>query len=312
MKQIIVLALFTFSLAIGNSQTVSTPVVGFSKVNLSSGTVLLSPGFVKATQYGGSAVITGQSFSATGLISGNFNGSSFSDRPNYPRYYVEIVSGVNEGFAFDVVSNSSTSITATGVPASLNGQTVTIAVRPHVTLDDIVTAQSGLSDYSDAVNLTTPDGGTLTRYYASGSWVAEDFSTPAGHTVIYPGNAISVSTAGAVSLTTSGTVKPTKTQVPLYASVVNLVGPMNPAGASKINALGIQYALEPYADGFNTYASDGSGVTTGTYYSDGSSVLDAGFSPLDQTSPDSVPSNVGFAVSVSADTYWTMPSPLNP
>ena len=313
MKKTLAVSIYLFSIVFGISQTtVSTPVVGFSKVSLPSGTVLVAPGFVKSAVYSGSSTVSGQIFSAAGLTAGNLNQSSFGDRPNYPVYYVEIVSGSNEGLCFDIVSNTTTSVTAVGVPASLNGQLVSVVIRPHLTLDDLVSSQSGLADYSDAVNIVTSDGSTLTRYYANGSWLAEDFSTPAGHTTIYPGNAVSISTGGSVVINTSGVVKATKTQVPLYASAVNLVGPMNPSGSTKINSLGIQAALAPYADGFNTYTVDGAGTTTGTYYSDGTSILDAGFSPLDSNSTDSVPSNVGFAVSVSADTYWTMPSVLTP
>lgn len=293
------------------AQTVSTPVVGFSKVNLPAGTVYLVPGFVKAPVFSGSSLVSGQSFAANGLVAGSLNGSNFNDRPNYPKYYVEITSGPYEGYSFDINSNTSSAVSVIGVPSALSGSTVSIVIRPHVVLDDLVQGQVGLLDYDSAVNMPNPDGTTTTRFYASGSWIAEDFSTPAGHTVIYPGNAVALSSSGG-SLTTTGVVKSTKTAVPLYSAAVNYVGQMNPSSATMINKLNMAAPLSPYLDGFNTFSTDGSMTTIGTYFSDGAAILDAGYNPLDQNSADAVNSNFGFAVSVSSDTVWVMPSLLNP
>lgn len=304
---ILALGIFVDAMA----QTVSTPIVGFSKVNLPSGTVYMVPGFVKAPVFSASSLVSGQSFGASGLASGSFNSSNYNDRPNYPKYYVEITSGPFEGYSFDVDANTSTAITVSGVPAALNGSTVSIVIRPHVVLDDLIQGQVGLVDYDSAVNMPNPDGTTTTRFYASGSWIAEDFSTPAGHTVVYPGNAVALSSSGG-SLTTTGVVKSTKTAVPLYGAAVNYVGQMNPSSATKINNLQIAAPLSPYLDGFNTFSTDGSMTTIGTYFSDGAAVLDAGYSPLDPNAADAVNSNYGFAVSVSSDTVWIMPSLINP
>lgn len=306
---IVSLVIATCCVADALAQTVSTPVVGFSKVNLPTGTVYLVPGFVKAPVFSGSSLVTGQSFGVSGLTSGSFNESNYNDRPNYPKFYVEITSGAYEGYSFDINSNTGSAVSVSGVPAALNGTTVSIAIRPHVVLDDLVQGQIGLVDYDSAVNMPNPDGTTTTRFYASGSWIAEDFSTPAGHTVVYPGNAVALSSSGG-SLTTTGVVKSTKTAVPLYSAAVNYVGQMNPSSSTKINNLQIAAPLSPYLDGFNTFSIDGSMTTVGTYFSDGTAVLDAGYSPLDPTASDAVNSNFGFAVSVSSDTVWIMPSLL--
>jgi hypothetical protein len=49
-----------------------------------------------------------------------------------------------------------------------------------------------------------------------------------------------------------------------------------------------------------------------TYYSDGTDILDNGYSTLVPTSADTVPLNQGFVVSVSQNRNWTYNSPLNP
>ena len=304
---IAVLALAATPVLLKAQTTSYSDVVGYSKISAAAGTVAVTPGFVKAAKFSGSATITGQSLNISGLTADSLNASSYGDRPNYPTHYVEITSGTYEGYSFDIVSNTASSVTAQNIPSALNGQSVSVVIRPHFVLDDI--ASASMADYADAVNLINPDGSTSTRFYAGGSWIAEDFSTPAGHTVIYPGQAVVLSTGGA-SITTQGVVKATKTAIPLYAAAVNFVGPLNPSGNTLVNSLGIAGGLTPYADGINVFSSDGNLTATATYFSDGSSILDSGFSPLDPNATDNVQVNSGFAVSVASDTYWVVPSPI--
>ena len=304
----VTLAILVAAVMAGNAQTtVNSDIVGYSKITAPSGTVALVPGFVKSPKFTGSATLSGQSFAVT-MPAGELNQSNFSDRPNYPTHYIEITAGDYEGYAYDIVSNTATSVTAANVPSAINGQTFSVVIRPHVTLDDI--ASASMAEYSDAVNLINPDGSTTTRYYAAGSWIAEDYSTAAGHTVIYPGQAALLSSGG-VEIMTTGVVKTTKTAVPLYAAAVNYVGPLSPGGDTKVTQLQIESSMAPYADGFNQFSSDGSMTTIGTFYSDGTDVLDAGYSPLSSSATDSIEINTGFALSAGADGYWIMPSPLS-
>jgi hypothetical protein len=304
----VALAILVAVVSAGNAEPVYTDIVGYSNVTAPSGTVAIVPGFVKSAKFTGTATVTGQSFGVSGLSVGELDQSNFSDKPNYPTHYVEITAGDYEGYAYDIVANTASSVTAANVPSAINAQTLSVVIRPHVTLDDI--ASASMADYSDAVNLINPDGSTTTRYYAAGSWIAEDYSTAAGHTVIYPGQAVLLSSAG-VTLTTTGVVKTTKTAVPLYAAAVNYVGPLSPSNDTEVNKLQIASLMVPYTDGFNQFASDGFMTTTGTYYSDGTDILDAGYSPLPPTATDSIEINKGFALSVQADGYWIMPSPLD-
>jgi hypothetical protein len=293
-----------------HAQTTSySEVVGYSNISLPAGSCAIAPGFVKAAVFSGSSTINGQTFS--GSFTASLNPTSFGDRPNYPTHYVEITSGSYEGYSFDVDVAGSSGIQTDGIPSALDGATVSIVIRPHLTLNDLVQGQVGLIDYSDAVNIINLDGTTTTRFYADSSWLAEDFTTPAGHTVVYPGTGL-VFSAGGAQITTQGVVKANKTVVPLSTAAVNIVGPSNPSSDTLVNNLGIATSLAPYSDGFNVFSMDGNLATVATFFSDGSGILDSGFSPLDPTATDSVPSNSAIAVSVTADTAWVINSPLAP
>ena len=297
------------SIEFAECQTVSTPIVGFSKVTAPAGTIVVVPSFVKPNLYQGTSTLSGQVFSCSSFTAGQLAPTTYTDgRPNYPTSYVEIVSGPYEGTVMDIQSNTTSSVTVTGAPTILNGQSVSIAIRRHITLDDLVVGASGLQDYSDGATVFNSDGSSSIRYFASGSWVADDYSTPAGQTVVYPGQGLTLSSAGA-SLILNGNVKTTKTLVPLYAGVINLVGPGNPSGNTNLENLNIASALDPYNDGINSFSANGEMTIAETYFSDGSGILDSSYSPIG--SPAYVGVNSGFVVSVGSSKYWTVPSTLN-
>jgi hypothetical protein len=309
-----VLALGMISISGANSlvaQTVSTPIVGFSKVSAPSGTIVVVPSFVKANRFQGAVTLSGQTFAVTGFAANQLAPSAHTDgRPNYPKAYVEITSGTFEGTVLDILSNTTSSVTVSGAPPELNGQSVSIAIRDHFTLDDLAQGQAGLVDYDSGVTLYNSDGTTSIRYYATGSWVADDYSTPAGNTIIYPGQGITLSSAPA-TLTLSGNVKQTKTVIPLYSGgVVNLVGPGNPSGSDSLNAVNIASALAPYDDGINSFSSNGLMTIAETYYSDGAVILNSSYEPL--PSPAYVASNSGFVVTVSSPKTWVLPKIVTP
>jgi len=302
------LAILATAVMAGNTATVTSDIVGYSKISAPSGTVIIVPTFVKPNLYAGSSVIAADGFGCTAFTAG---ARSPNNGSSYPKSYVEITSGAFEGYTFDINSNTATKLSAAGIPANLVGQTVTIAVRDHLTLDDFVSGQSGLQDYDSGVSIYNPNGTTSVRYFASPSWVADDYSTPAGDTVIYPGSGFTLSSGGA-SFTFTGVVKATKTVVPLYTGAVNIVGPLNPSTAKYITQIGIASALDPYNDGINSFSTNGQMSINTTYYSDGTDILDNGYSTLVPTSADTVPLNQGFVVSVSQNRNWTYNSPLNP
>jgi hypothetical protein len=105
-------------------------------------------------------------------------------------------------------------------------------------------------------------------------------------------------------------VQTVNTAVPLYGGIVNLVGNQVPGSSVKIQSLGITSVLAPYSDAISTYQTNGNFGTDSVYFSDGTDVLDSGFTPLPPNSPDAVPANGGFAANVGSDTVWISPKPI--
>lgn len=321
MKKTTLLAALLLCGALSSQAQVTTKPVGFSSVGAATGgTTLVVPTLCNATVFTGEAAISANGLNITPTLApawtlGAYAPTAFVDgTPNYPRFYVEIITGSFEGLGFDVISNSATALTvgAGEVPAALLGQTVQVSIRPHLTLDNIVSAATGLTAYADSVSIFNSNGTQSTRYFDGTTWIAEDFATPAGHTVIYPGTGFAFSSSGSVTWTFVGDVKPTKTMINLYAGATNIVGPLSPAAASPLFGNSIAAALAPYADGFNVFSTNGQMTIVGTYYSDGASVLDASFTPLASNASDTFGLNRGAVVSVTTDTVWTVPSPLAP
>ena len=142
--------------------------------------------------------------------------------------------------------------------------------------------------------------------------MAEDFVSIAGQTVIYPGTGFAYSASSPVTFNLMGEVKPTKTQIPVYAGKTNIVGPVNPATPTTLYTTSLGTMLAAYNDAVNTFSTDGAMTTIGTYLSDGSGLLDSSFQPLTPSSTDSVALNRGVVISVSTDNVWTVNSPLAP
>lgn len=292
-----------------HAQTTSySDVVGYSKISCPSGTVIVVPTFVKAPSFTGNSLVSSDGFACPSFSAGQLAPNAGSA---YPKAYVEILSGAFEGYTFDINSNTTSKITAGGIPAGLVGQTVSIAVRNHLTLDDLAAQQTGLIDYDSGVTIYNSDGTASVRYFASPSWVADDYSTPAGDTVIYPGSGFTLSSGGS-SFTFTGVVKANKTVVPLYTGAVNIVGPLNPSNSKLVTEIGIAPALDAYNDGINRFSNNGQMAIETTYYSDGIDILDSGYSTLTPGLADNVNLNSGFVVTVSQNRRWVYNSPLAP
>lgn len=291
-------------------------VVGFSSLACPAGASIVVPTLVNSSVYQGSAVISGSTVTpstAPGWVVGAYNATSFTlPAPNYPRFYVEIVSGVNEGKIIDITSNNGTSLTlASPGPAG----TFTVAIREHVTLDKVVQGAVGLSDITDSVDVYGSDGvsGTrVTRLYNAGTWMTDDFSYNAGHTVIYPGSGFILSATAPVTFNFMGEVKPTKTQINLYANAVNIVGPLSPASSQSLYNNSLATTMQPILDSFNTFTTNGSFTIQASYLSDGSQITDSTFTPLSPSSTDAIPLNRGIVVSVIGDAVWVNNSPIAP
>ena len=297
-------AVLALSGAQAQTSTATSEVLGYCQVAIPTGGRAVGPVFVKSAQYSGSALVSApNSFAVSGLTAGAFQPTTFSDgRPNYPKYYAQITSGVNEGYCFDILSNTATSVVVNGDLSALNGQTVSIAIRPHVTLGDLASASSGLTAYSDSITFYRTNSLKASYYYTSGGIVAEDYSTPADQVPVYPGTGVVLASSGAASFTFSGQVTPTKTVVPVYYGET-LLCPMNPQGGQPMSAMNLVPVLDAYSDTVSLFSLSGNlGITS--FYSDGTGLLDDSYGSVNPSTDLAVAAGNGFAVAKGVTGTW--------
>lgn len=297
----------------GISQAVSTPIVGFSNYNLTAGQYVFSPSFTKEIIYQGSGTVSSKSLSVSGVTTSSLAPTSFSDgRPNYPKSYIEVLSGDYAGVAFDVTSVSANSITASDLPVALNGQSISFAIRNHVTLSDIFKSDTGFAEYSDVISVYNSDGTISLRYMAGGVITLDNFSTEAGHTPVYPGTGVIVNLGSSVTVRTSGQVKAAITKVPVYPGINNIVGTMNPSGSLRVTDSTLGTSLAAYADSAVIYSNNGSFSLGAIVYSDGTSATDDNFNPFLPSSSPTVQNGSGAIINVASPGYVTLNSPVTP
>jgi len=308
----VTLAILVSAVMAGNTQTVTSDIVGYEKINLPAGGKAIAPTFIKSNVFRGLATISGSTVTvSTGALSGlSLGPTAFSNRANYPRYYAE-VSDANSpfyGYNFDITgANTSSTFTSANIPVGLSGA-MNIAIRPHVTLADLNPAS--LSDGDSITMSNDPTGVQSVFYVFNGGWIGSDFNTAKdfSHVTIPPGFGLVYSgQSGAdLTLTLVGTVKNTPTAVPVYQNAyANIVAAINPSTS-------INYSTQNIATGigdgaaFTKYSDDGSFTEQEVYYSSNGGLLNSAFRAV-----TSAPINGGEAVNVGAldsDRYWIIPA----
>ena len=244
------------------AQTVSTPIVGFQKVSVpvgasTAGFPMLNPDVLKttATSLSGSVLtLTGQSNVGSLLTSGE-------------PYYLEVYSGALKGERFDVdtaatisaangtivlsASSGNNSFPVASIASSLDGATV--AVRQHVTLDQIRTSASpalvgnNFASSADQVQLYNPNTKSYLSYYLRGdgtNWRVTGATTNGFNKIVIPpgtGVFIQKRTAG-TEITTAGNVRQNDFSRPYVAGLQLLSSP---------------YPLNYTAAGFGASSSNG-------------------------------------------------------
>ena len=191
MKYLLILLLSLVTLKAQTSVAYS-PVYGYDTMSFPGGWCIIIDPFVNPPIYSGNAVVDGTTFTINNVLTNNI-----IDIP----YYVEVTSTNYNGYIFDITTNTKNIITATNVPIGLQGQTLAINIRKHVTLQQFISNSTGLQDYSDA--LSTPDGndGWVTYIYISNGIVTGDYVTPADNAILYPGEYICINNSGNISFT---------------------------------------------------------------------------------------------------------------
>lgn len=293
-----------------HSQTVSTPVVGFTKSNFASGTTGLGVGFIKSDVYSGVA----SSVTATTLTASAASFGSFGPVGGLPSHYVEIKSGPLQGLVADIVSNTGTVLTVDGNLASIAGSTPSFSVRPHQKVSNLFAGNSSLSDYVDTVTLYNSDGTStaLLRDSSSATGWVDPVSFAVADAIVYPGQAFLLNAAGSGNVTFSGVVKTTPTLIPLYANGVNYVTAGNPGSNPALQSSGIGTNLAGYVDTVATFRTDGSfGENSNFLWAGGTDgfIDPVTFSPVTGAT---LPGTGAILVNVSADANWKAPAPYTP
>jgi hypothetical protein len=243
-----------------HAQTTSySDVVGYYKKSFPTGGSLHSVALLKPVTFQGTA--TSISSAVLTCNGANWSANAFVPVNGLPTYYVEITSGPREGYLYDIVSNTANTVTVDDASLSDAGTTPTFIVRAHSKLSEVLGPSVALSDYQDQATIYNPDG--------SYSNFLRDSSIPTGwldatlfsesDAVIYPNQGYILTTATAGDYTVTGTLKATKTAVPLFPNVPNIVSLANPGGVSRdIQAISLGANMLDFQDQVAKYNNDGS------------------------------------------------------
>lgn len=327
MKRLSILLAFAsvlpFSIAQAQTPlTSSTPVIGFYKFDIPTGTSLWTCGLVTKKSFQGamtSTAVVGTK-STISVASANWTPGSF------PLHYLEILSGPQAGLIFDIdpaTPNSATQLTVLGKTTgpgsfSLTG-TETFCIRAHAKLSTVFENGGGLNAGTDSVTLIGNAG--RATYFWGGSWVDGD-DNDAGNTIIYPGQAFLINNGkGAASTLTFGGgevayIKTGPTKIPLYRGIPNLVGLINPLASTNpadtffgsaeniLGDFGFVSALNAGTDSVSIRQNNGTLTQSGFYTANGTMVD----GDDNDATTVTVRNGIGMIISVSADRLWTAPA----
>lgn len=302
------LALAGASAALQAQTTSYSQVVGYTQSTFSPGTTGQSVGFVKPEVFAGTASkLSGSSFSVSGL---SLSSGSLAPANGLPTHYLEITSGANEGLAFDVLSNTGTTVVVNGSLSEVVSPEK-IVIRPHVKASDVFSGNTSLVDYTDTLQVYNSDGSvkTLLRDSTSASgWVDND-SFAGTDVVIYPGQAFLLSTSGSGTFKFYGVVKENATIVPLYANGMNYVSPGNPSNNPDIQNANMGAKLTDYIDSVGFFRNDGSFVQNKVVLWAGGTDKFIDVDSFSTVTGVNVPGTGAVLVSVASDTTWKVPAP---
>ena len=285
-------------------------VVGYNTLTFPAGNSAHTATFIKANVFSGVA----SSKTAYTLTVSSGSLGALGPSGGLPTHYVKITSGAMRGYVFDVVSNTSTSVTVDGNLSSAEA-TPSFVIRPHVKASDLFAGNTSLSAGSDTLTLFNENGTSTVLL-----WVGSDSSTgwvdPVTEAVVdgivYPGQGFVLTTIGGGSFKFQGTVETTPTVVPLYPGAVNLVSLGNPgASAKSLQNIGLGLNMAPGSDTVEFFAKDGSLASSGVYLWAG--VAD-GFVDAVTEAPAAanVASSEVLNVTVVAPSTWKSEAPYTP
>jgi hypothetical protein len=313
------LAASALALTSVNAQTtVTSDVVGYTTSTLTGGVGnIYAPSFVRNASASGAltSVTSGTTLSTNATLSPavfNETTSVSGVSKGYPRYYVEFTndSDSDDGFdtaglIVDVVSNTSTDIVVSSDVTALGVKgDESFVIREHVTLGSLFSGSTGLGAYSDAITIYNEDGpGTAVTHISDGAggFLLNDFTTSSTDAPIYPGTGFVINNPSNVSITATGTVKESPTQVSVYGgSVVNIISVMQPKSSVSLGSE-LHTSLVAYTDVCTPYTTDGSLTATTGFMTTGSgSFVETDF--ITSASPTVDGTSQGIVVSAAVNT----------
>lgn len=300
---------FTTSLIVNLSaqESVTTTPSGVVNVTVPAGNTLLAPIFVHPDDFVG--IPTGVS-EASGETTLTFNGSPFDagefDEGSFPLYYLEIVGeGALQGYNFNIVSNTTNSVTVTGLLDTDLGYTGSdaIAIRKHMTIGDIFDGATGLAPFESAITFFESDGSRPIFTWTGSGW-SSDFMADDSDKPILPGTGFRFSNGSASNLSFIGSVKATPTIINLAPSFINIVTAVNPV-ATDLGSVGLASALEDFEDSIRTFELTGSLAGSSTFFTLAGNVYGDGFVLADDTEVEGFK---GMIIQVNTGKTWTAPA----
>lgn len=265
------------------AQAVSTPIVGFQTVTVPVGRSMFSAPLILEEIARGSVTSNTGTQVETGV--------GILNLPSSSQYYLEVLSGAYEGDRIDI-DVSATNAAQGSTPGrivlksvSYNSNTLqgselvgaTVAVRKHLTLSaltSLINSGSFVANSSaasaDQVQIYE-NGGFVTYYYFSASqgWYRQSPFAQAQTKVVPPGSAIMfVKRSAPVTLTSIGSVRTTKLQMPLSSGLqlVSLGFPVDSTLAS-LNSGGTWTANSSAGNADQILVFNGTGFETYYYFS---------------------------------------------
>lgn len=253
------------------------------------------------------------SVAGTPFVSGSFNESAL-----FPLYYLEVTESghPSEGYAFDIISNSTSSVVIAAEAAGNFGLTVgdAVQIRKHMTLSDyFADAESSFVPFGDTVKFFNQDG-SLDFYTWTGSMWSPDFgTTDVGHRQIYPGEGFLLTLKAEVSFLVSGKVKTTKTIFPVPASsgIVVFMGSSSPV-TETLGSLGLASAGLTDIKGTVKFFSEDGSLTALSLFTDWGSYMTNDFGSTDGSGTIVLPGSALQVSNGSTGTNLVIPAPYSP
>ncbi|WP_269539649.1 hypothetical protein [Cerasicoccus fimbriatus] len=281
---------------------VATIPVGVVEMTIPAGNTVVAPIFVNANDFQGNStsLVEGSGVTTVNFGSSVFTAGSFNEG-DFPAYYLEVVAGDAEGYAFDIISNTGSSVVVAGLLKTdiMLDDVETFAIRKHITLGQFF-GQADAIARRDEVKFFNSDGSITIASYTGSSWVSS--AGTVDEKPIYAGTGFISTLSNDIAVTATGTVKSTKTVVPIYLlAQLNLVATGSPVEMSvAYSGLGDQLARRDEIK----FLAPGTLDTVAIISANGS----GGFSGSDVTE---LPAGEAYIFTVSNDTHVTLPSILD-